>query len=110
MNTTPTLFDPAPKDATFYNTIGISGDDLTLAKENTDKQDARVLKIFESGFEYTPYEVMDIYNSLYPPTEIRSIARAITNLTDAGKLERLGKEKRKMERMGKLNYCWKIKR
>ena len=53
----------------------------------------------------TPFEV---WAAVLPDVPITSVRRAITCLTDDGKLEKVNRLK--PERYGKPNYLWKLKR
>ncbi len=87
---------------TFYNTTHLSGETLEKEHEQAVTQQDLIMKVFTDGCHHTPFDIMDRLG--YPITSIR---RAITNLTDAGKLEKtqLWKE----GGYGKRNHTWVIK-
>jgi len=90
----------------FYNTIDENGDDLNKSKRHAKMQEQVVLLLFISNptLEATPFEVLESLNLKNTP--ITSIRRAMTNLTDKGKLIKM--EKKKIEQFGKANHCWKL--
>jgi len=88
----------------FYNTINLTGPDLTAAREACNKQEQRILDLMAVGQLYTPFEVRGLYNRIYPACPITSIRRAMTNLTDKGYL--IKSDKMKAGEFGKNNYCW----
>lgn len=92
----------------FFNTINLSGNELTVAKDNCNKQEQRILGIMKIGQPMTPFEVQLFYNSLYDEIPITSVRRAITCLTKKGYLAK--KDEMKIEMYGTKNHCWeKIK-
>lgn len=96
------LFDPEPS-ASFHNTIDLVGDELEKENINCSKQEDRILKLFEG--KMSPFEVMEKYNKIYSAIPITSVRRAITNLTERGKLIKLDKEFKTGE-YGKPNHLW----
>lgn len=52
-------------EISFFNTIDLTGRQLSEAENQAYKQDDRVLQILKSGDKMTPFEVSEIYNSLY---------------------------------------------
>ena len=91
----------------YYNTTKIGNPDLTKEWIKAAKQEDLVLvtfKSFPSG-KFTPFDVQrmlkDNFRKDYPVTSIR---RAITDLTNDGKLH---KTKYKTKgKYGKMNYTW----
>jgi hypothetical protein len=91
----------------YYNTNGLDGDDLRMARAKTLSQDEIILEVFETyDRSYTPGQVMNIcahnFGKNYPITSVR---RSIHTLTDAGKLRKT-KELRTCI-YGKKAHCWK---
>lgn len=101
------FFDGKKPVPSFYNTIHETGDTLKKSQENGNKQESRILAIFQSEQRpLTPFDVEFIYKLKHEPVPITSIRRAITNLTKAGKLEK--SLTTKPEKYGKANYTWKL--
>lgn len=90
----------------FFNTIGIPQDLLIIELEKVEKQQDKVITIFEVSMMLglTPTEVFKALGEQYPITSIR---RAITNLTEAGKLRKTVKMRKGM--YGKMNYVWELR-
>jgi hypothetical protein len=92
----------------FFNTIGLSGNELEVKKEKCNQQELRILEIMKIGQPVTPFEVSMFYNNLYPSAPITSIRRAMTCLTNKGYL--IKRDEMKVEVYGTKNHCWeKIK-
>jgi Fe2+ or Zn2+ uptake regulation protein len=107
MNDQPKLFD-MDHQGTFYNTIEETEAQLDQSRAHFTLQEKRILAImgdFPKGM--TPFEVWSLYCAEYAEVPVTSVRRAITNLTNAGYLERT--ERQVKERWGKSNYVWKIK-
>ena len=108
MNGQPKLFD-MDHQGTFYNTIDEKEAQLEISRAQVTLQEKRVLAImgdFPDGM--TPFAVWKIYCAEYENVPVTSIRRAITNLTAAGYLEKT--DRQIIERWGKSNYMWKIKK
>ncbi len=95
----------------YFNTTGLSGNDLTLAIEAAKTQNNKVLVVFKAKqAALTPIQVLDtIYTHFEDKKKlmlITSIRRAITTLTDNGYLVRTNEQV--MERLGKSNYKWRL--
>lgn len=93
--------------ALFYNTISLSGETLKEAIKDCKTQEERILKLMNGRAAMTPFEVLDLYNSILPPVPITSIRRALTNLEKDGKVVKTVFTKK--ERYGKVNYKWMMK-
>ena len=92
---------------TFYNTIDLSSQELVTAKVSVTKQADRVLDIMrKKNKSMTPFEVHFFYIQQYPNCPVTSIRRAMTNLTELGKLFKT--TDKKIEFYGKPNYKWQI--
>ena len=90
----------------FYNTIGFTGKTLSRALINIDKQGERILIILkQSRKALTPFEVLETYCDYYPEIPITSIRRAMTDLTNDGKLVKLSEMKQ--GNYGKPNHKWR---
>lgn len=77
----------------FHNTINIAGDPLMKAEAKAISQEEAVLEYFKmyAGQEFTPAAVhisLIQLGKIKPTTPITSIRRAISNLTNACKLEK----------------------
>lgn len=91
----------------FFNTIHLSGSELTAAKGQTGLQDRRIIGLFEFwDCKMTPFELHEHYENQFGRTPITSIRRSITVLTRRGKLEKLSEMK--LEREGKVNHYWRL--
>ena len=87
----------------FYNTIELNETELEKEIKNAKNQEEKILIVFKKEKELTPSEVWE-YLMEYPLTSIR---RAMTNLTDQGRLIKTNTQK--VGYYGKPNYVWKIK-
>lgn len=92
----------------FYNTIHESGQVLKSSQEQAQKQGERVHNIFlmHRNCAFTPAEIHSAYERLYDRTPLTSIRRAITNLTELGKLRKLPEMKEGI--YGKPNHKWQL--
>ena len=95
----------------FYNTVHSEGQTLLNFEEKAEKQTDKVLHFFELNKynAFTPFEVqkwMNLQGFVYPITSIR---RAITDLTEEGKLEKKSVKEMKTEIYGKPNHTWQFK-
>jgi hypothetical protein len=108
MNDQPTLFD-IEHTGIFYNTIKEEDTQLEESRMAVTRQERRVLAIFKIVpiFGLTPFAAWERYCSEHGDVPVTSIRRAITNLTNAGYLEKT--EQTVEERWGKVNYIWRIK-
>ena len=91
----------------YYNTLSETGEDLKSSQVKAETQKHEILALFEyhSGALYTPFEVQCRMNEISPITSIR---RAMSNLTDEGKLEKTSIKKK--GDYGKDNYTWRLKK
>jgi len=96
----------------YYNTNRETGSTLSLSWGKADKQENMILEIFSDKMRHTlnglaPHQVRDQlvqrYGKRYPLTSIR---RAISNLTDNGKLMKL--ERMVMGNYGKKVHTWRL--
>ena len=89
----------------FYNTINLKFGEFHEEIRKAQKQEEKILAVFKCARAklITPPEVYTALGERYPITSIR---RAITNLTNAGLLEKTDKKKEGL--YGKVNYCWRL--
>ena len=87
----------------FYNTIYLKQTELEKEIKNAKNQEEKIMVIFQQKKELTPSEVWE-YLMEYPLTSIR---RAMTNLTDQGRLRKTNTQK--VGYYGKPNDVWKLK-
>jgi len=95
----------------YYNTNRETGPTLSLSWGKANKQENMILEIFTARFEHTleglaPHQVRDQiaqqYGINYPLTSIR---RAMSDLTDNGKLIKL--DRMVMGNYGKKVHTWR---
>lgn len=89
----------------YYNTLSESGSDLKQSIKQTEKTEVLIMKWFNENplHQLTPYEVLDrVYDGNL--LKIHSVKRAMSDLTDAGKLIML--PTMKIERTGRPNHLW----
>lgn len=89
----------------FYNTTQETNPELAAYRDQTLKQDARVLELFKTRrhLNYTPSEVLRI---AFDRTPITSIRRSMTNLTDDGLLIKTGSKREGM--YGRPEHVWAL--
>lgn len=91
----------------FFNTIGLRGDDLAAAHRDASRQEATVLAVFhEHARPLTPSDVWRLTSDAGHRWPLTSIRRAITNLTDAGRLVKLPKQRTGI--YGKPEHHWAL--
>lgn len=97
---------PQPRD--YYNTNGEAGDVLRESRNGARAQQDAVLALFTRRPEalLAPHEVHEILGA--GATPLTSIRRAITNLTEAGLLEKT--DERRLGQYGKYVYCWRLRK
>ncbi len=89
----------------FFNTVHLSGNKLYDAVRNIKKQNERIYQIMKlSGKKLSPFDVHEEYEQIFSPTPITSIRRAMTTLTDDGRLYKLAEMTN--EKYGKPNHLW----
>lgn len=91
----------------YYNTTNLSGSDLDKATKGCESQDDKILAYFRQYPHdyFTPFQVLSAL-FLCNCVPITSVRRSISNLTDAGLLEKT--DVKRTEIYGKANYCWKL--
>jgi hypothetical protein len=88
----------------YYNTTGMSGRELQEAEGKASTQEDRIIAFYEtaSSFLYTPSEICKhVFDSSVPLTSVR---RAMTNLTDQGRLVKSIKKREGI--YGRMEHCW----
>lgn len=91
---------------TYFNTTNESGEPLRQVMLKAKTQDEKVLKLFQIYKAMSPNTCHKFYESIYPPAPLTSIRRAISTLTEKGKLEKTTKKVR--GKYGVKNYIWKV--
>lgn len=91
----------------YYNTNAEHGDTLTESRRHAKRQQDDVLALFTRRPDalLAPHEVHELIAE--PATPLTSTRRAITNLTEAGLLEKT--EHRRMGAYGKHVHCWRLR-
>lgn len=90
----------------FYNTNSETGSELKSSINKSKHQEEIILAFFKKhpDKEFTPFEVQEAVGLDGVP--ITSIRRAITNLTDDGRLEKTDTQRKGV--YGKKNFCWRL--
>ena len=91
----------------YYNTTNLSGNNLTQASQKAMSQEDRILFHFEDSFDanFTPFEILEaVFNNQIPITSVR---RAMTNLTNKGKLVKTGYQR--LGAYGRICFAWRLK-
>jgi len=90
---------------TYYNTTGEAGAVLGASQRQAESQEEKILCFFKKYPDkaFTPYAVQRYLRAKWPITSIR---RAMTNLTNEGKLEKL--KVLRQEKYGKSNHIWTL--
>lgn len=70
----------------FYNTIGLTGEDLKQAVIRAENQDEAIYLIYKTGKPYSPSQIHRLMEKAGKTLPITSVRRSITNLTKSGKL------------------------
>ena len=90
----------------FHNTIDLHSHELTDAKHKARSQQDIILDYFQRYPDSwaTPFEIqMNLFTKMTPITSIR---RAMTNLTNAGKLRKT--HVKVVEKWGAWNHKWRL--
>ena len=95
---------PNVKRRVYYNTNKESGDTLVKSNNSALKQEDVILNVFLGNSKLTPEEVLRFSGLNVPLTSIR---RAMTNLTNDGKLEKTNTMKKGS--YGKMVHTWQKK-
>ena len=90
----------------YFNTNKEAGGDLDKSISKANKQDLIIFEYFKShpDEELTPFEVHNRTGLVGVP--LTSIRRAMSNLTEDGKL--IKTDSQKLGKYGKKNFCWKL--
>lgn len=73
----------------YYNTASETGQKLANAKASAATQDKRILDLFRK-MPNSDLHAWTVKTFLHGDVPITSVRRAITNLADAGRIERVG--------------------
>jgi hypothetical protein len=94
------------KGDSYHNTTDSGGPDKRRYESKAKSQEEKVLRYFKNTARrgLTPSEVRRIVFAGIPP--ITSVRRAITNLTDRGKLIKTDEQKKGPE--GRPEYVWRL--
>lgn len=91
----------------FYNTIESCGQQLIQFEQEAKNQQEKILEYFSRypANDFTPDEIhIQIFSNSVPITSVR---RSMTNLTNAGLLQKT--DIKRLGRYGKLTHTWKLK-
>jgi hypothetical protein len=94
---------------TFYNTIGETGDELSKSIAQAKSQEAKIMKCFKyyegryPRLRFSPSMVLNMTKLRCPITSIR---RAMTNLSNEGKLVKTDKKVKGL--YGKQEHLWSL--
>lgn len=92
----------------FHNTVQATGETLDKYRTDAQKQEDRVLAIMQANPAWwTPFAVQEMYGRLYRFVPITSIRRAMTDLTNEGKLEK-SDTPNAAGQYGKPNHSWRV--
>lgn len=91
----------------FYNTTGLSGDELKDKRKKVAGQTAKILKLFEDH-PHTLFTPWQVYYHFGQQLMITSIRRAITDLTTDGLLEKC--DRKRSGPANEWNWTWKYSR
>lgn len=87
----------------YFNTTNETGETLKTYRAKAAEQDARILAIMQDIGVASPSQVHKAMNTTAPLTSVR---RAMTNLTNAGKLTKM--EHKIVGPFGRREHTWKI--
>ena len=92
----------------YYNTNDENGETLRNSRDNSTNQENMILAIFETypNEGLTPFDIEDFAHDQEVNWPITSIRRAITDLTNAGKLMKTNTTK--LGKYGKQVHTWKL--
>ena len=92
----------------YHNTTNLIGEELKDANQKAFNQEEAILDIFidREQIHITPSDVWHIYKQEFKKTPLTSIRRAITGLTNKGKLVKTNKMRE--GEFGRLEHCWKL--
>jgi len=92
----------------YYNTNNETGETLQSSRNTATNQENMILAIFETypNEGLTPFDIEDFAHDQEVNWTITRIRRAITNLTNNGKLTKT--DIKKMGKYGKNVYTWRL--
>lgn len=95
----------------FHNTLELDFSEAQIEEERAKTGDAIVLALFSlnPNAEMTPREVFNLITHQGFNYELTSVRRSINTLTKSGLLEKMGRDKQKLESKGVVNFTWKLK-
>lgn len=93
------------KTQSFHNTIREEGTELARSERQASSQEERVLTFFQDRpwGGWSPFQIQRL---VLPECPITSVRRAMTNLSNQGKLEK--SNIMMLERYGKKNHYWHL--
>jgi len=92
----------------YYNTTKLVGTELAEAQEESKRQEAVVLQYFHKTLPHA-FAPHQIWRDLFKEsTLLTNVRRCCTNLMNAGKLIKLGKEFQIIGAYGKKVYLYKL--
>lgn len=91
------------KELSYYNTTGLSGDELKDSVANAFNQEELIYQLFKRHPSLGPSQVVKLLEFRYPITSVR---RAITNLTTKRLL--IKTEVQRIGLYGKPEYIWAL--
>lgn len=90
----------------YHNTVPLTGNELLQAEDTAKRQEDEVLQLFMRYKRLTPWQTEARLNALGKKWPITSIRRAITNLTESGKLQKTGEKV--VGPLGSKENAWEI--
>lgn len=90
----------------FYNTTSFIGDALKKAERKNHTQTQIILAIYSEVRKATPSKIWEICNQHALRWPLTSIRRAITDLTNEGRLIKITEMHKGI--YGKPEHCWKV--
>ncbi len=90
----------------YYNTTHRKGNELAAYRLSVKSQEDAILDMFDIDDEFTPSEVWDALPPEMGAVPLTSVRRAITNLEQAGELEKTGRYRR--GKYGRPEGIWRL--
>lgn len=95
----------------YYNTTELVGRELRRVKKKAERQEDVIMRLFRDVRGcYGPSQVYDAVGAERRQWPMTSIRRAITNLTNDGKLEKMPKDVKIQGKYGAMEGMWRYKR
>ena len=88
---------------TYHNTTDLAGRDLSTATSRAGSQDLRVLLFFQHNSKFA-FSAEEIQRIVLPDAPLTSARRAVSNLCNLGKVEKVGTTN---GQFGRPVYLWK---